>query len=58
MHHSSKVCEIFVTLQSFQKCEIFNKIGVANVVEEWRKESPIFIFLGGEAFVYLKALEC
>jgi hypothetical protein len=44
MHHSFKVCEVFVALQSFPKCEIFNKIGVTNVVDEWKKESPILFF--------------
>jgi hypothetical protein len=34
MHHRFKVCEVFVAMQSFQKCKIFNKIGVTNVAEE------------------------
>lgn len=58
MHHSFKVCEVFVALQSFQKCKIFNKTGVTGVAEEWRKENPNSHFFGGETFVYSKALEC
>jgi hypothetical protein len=34
MHHSFKVCEVFVALQSFQKCKIFNKTGVTDVAKE------------------------